>query len=508
MGIYFEVPVDELKEGMQLYDGEKDAQGEINWVNPVPLKKIPVLADMADLDFYPEKYEPTLDSLKWFTGKQRRDSLYLSMEGWYYSGIAVLDHLPGPEEVEIKVVDEINPSTKVDTIGYIKSTSSGDTSAVVSHSPKFVFPSKVLAFWDQKYNNTNLSTLAFQRRMQAIHNTCDNRVLNLYVNGLDRELVNIDKQVVGLGYTSFKEFVKENMGKIDMDDAHVRSLRNFYAKTAEALKNEARENARVEREQNRRIENAYQSSQRKNVFSNNKIKQETLQEEYLINLAKFGYPSRNTVGFTLRSGNNQIKNLDKLVWDATVARTNFKGKHYTTGEEVTLTYKPVFLQVQSKIKMDHQYAYFLPKQLSSYHKQMLINDTVSYKLNMDFQYDLLVVGIKNDDFYVEYRPAIAPQNYSIPLTTAYTRAAADSLINSVCSSAKNMQSDLKNELKFFEERRAYQVHKTKQREMEQFRRHIAKQIFPCYVEEPVIESMDKMFPLSKPSNGQEKDLKI
>ena len=609
VGIYFEVPVDELKEGMQLYDGEKDVQGEINWVNPVPLKKIPVLADMSDLDFYPEKFEPTLDSLKWFTSKQKRDSLYLSMEGLYttnncddcitqrqlilhterkpvdcgelpfgkklfYQNCAtchnVFSDMSGPKLYKVRdkwknegakensvyqwvqnwqkaVVEDpyaeqisrLTPTAmttfehlsfaeidaifnfvdeqKKEPLGltdvevysdyvveYYTDSISGHSSADITASYKSetgplcaISPSKVLAFWNKKYNNTNLSTLAFQCRMQAIHNTCDNRVLDLYVNGLNRELVDIDKQVVGLGYTPFKEFVKENMGKIDMNDAHVRSLRNFYAQVARTLKNEALNNAKEEKENNRIIDSTYRKTKYQNVLANKTIKQEVLSEETWLNLKKFGFEKsprgvsrRPSVGFRVNRGNNIIKNIDRLIREATSKRTNLTAQNIKTGEGTSLMYKPAFLQVQSTVKMDHQYAYFLPKQLSSYHKQMLINDTVSYKLNMDFKYDLLVVGIKNDDFYLEFRSTVSPQNYIIQLATAYSRKKADSLINSVCSSTKKTQSDLNNELKFFEKRREYEVHKTKQREMEKFRRNIAKQIFPCYVEEPIVESVE------------------
>jgi hypothetical protein len=80
VGIYVQVPVDEYKEGMQLFDGEKDANGNINWVKPRPLEKIPVPVSMSQLDFYPPEYEAKLNELKARKGKKYRDSLYLSFE--------------------------------------------------------------------------------------------------------------------------------------------------------------------------------------------------------------------------------------------------------------------------------------------------------------------------------------------------------------------------------------------------------------------------------------------
>jgi cytochrome c551/c552 len=80
IGIYVQVPVDEIKPGMQLYEGEFDKNGVINWVNPTPMEKIPVPIDMAELNFYPAGYEDTLNKLQLNQGKKYRDSLYLACE--------------------------------------------------------------------------------------------------------------------------------------------------------------------------------------------------------------------------------------------------------------------------------------------------------------------------------------------------------------------------------------------------------------------------------------------
>jgi hypothetical protein len=80
VGIYVQIPVDEYKEGMKLFDGEKDVNGNINWTNPSSLDKIPVPISMSELNFYPPKYEPQLNELKARKDKKFRDSLYLSFE--------------------------------------------------------------------------------------------------------------------------------------------------------------------------------------------------------------------------------------------------------------------------------------------------------------------------------------------------------------------------------------------------------------------------------------------
>jgi hypothetical protein len=124
IGVYVQVPVDEIKAGMQLYDGEFDNDGIINWVNPIPLEKIPVPVPMSELDFYPKGYEDTLNKLRLNPSKKYRDSLYLACEpkeigfvsnSGYIVDEAELIHNPKRERKKVglgslqgSVVDELN----------------------------------------------------------------------------------------------------------------------------------------------------------------------------------------------------------------------------------------------------------------------------------------------------------------------------------------------------------------------------------------------------------------
>jgi mono/diheme cytochrome c family protein len=75
-----DVPTDEIKPGMMLYDSEKK-DGKINWINPKPLEKSLTSVDIRSLDFYPPDYEKgmlkhNLD----VNNKAFKDSLYYSFE--------------------------------------------------------------------------------------------------------------------------------------------------------------------------------------------------------------------------------------------------------------------------------------------------------------------------------------------------------------------------------------------------------------------------------------------
>jgi len=64
VGVYVQVPMQDLRSDMQLYDGELQADGSINWIKPEPLEKIPVPIPMSELDFYPSGYENYLNEQK------------------------------------------------------------------------------------------------------------------------------------------------------------------------------------------------------------------------------------------------------------------------------------------------------------------------------------------------------------------------------------------------------------------------------------------------------------
>lgn len=79
-GVYVQVPVNETKKDMKLFTGVPGKDGGIDWQKPEELERLPKPKDMSEMDLYPPDFEPKLNELKWFTEKDKRDSLYLSFE--------------------------------------------------------------------------------------------------------------------------------------------------------------------------------------------------------------------------------------------------------------------------------------------------------------------------------------------------------------------------------------------------------------------------------------------
>jgi hypothetical protein len=115
-GVYTEVPTNEIKPDMQLYEGKRMADGSIDWVAPKPLEKLLIPVDINTLTFYPPHYEDTLASLKEQKDKVYKDSLYYSYARLFESGIYPGDSTDEPGPSKNGKVVEVKKNGKV--VGY------------------------------------------------------------------------------------------------------------------------------------------------------------------------------------------------------------------------------------------------------------------------------------------------------------------------------------------------------------------------------------------------------
>lgn len=80
-GLYVNVPANNKKEGMMLFEGKRLDNGQINWVKPQELENNLNTVDIMSLNFYPPNF---LDSVKTFgfdvKNKKLTDSIYYSLE--------------------------------------------------------------------------------------------------------------------------------------------------------------------------------------------------------------------------------------------------------------------------------------------------------------------------------------------------------------------------------------------------------------------------------------------
>ena len=66
-------------------------------------------------------------------------------------------------------------------------------SAIVTNSDCGINPASIQTIWNKKFNQTNLATKEFEERMPWIHRTCENAILDLYIQNLDKNLYEVDQ---------------------------------------------------------------------------------------------------------------------------------------------------------------------------------------------------------------------------------------------------------------------------------------------------------------------------
>ena len=622
VGVYVQVPVDELKEGMMLFEGKKMSNGIVDWQNPQPLAKLPQLADMNDLDFYPPGYEDRLNELKWKNGKKERDSLYLSFEDepeavevmttvndrtavssqpeliqsqsrepvlttfdrlkfieyaavsgsessedqvkWSFSIeqngadatiIATVTIKPGwhinavyppvesfgfPSTFTLNDSKNYSGSGQVEEPAPINTYDAQANENLAIHRETVVFkqkirvrtekdfvlegtysfqacdsshclvpcygnfevnvkgcdqkehipPSAVMAFWQPKFNHTILATRDFEKRMKAIHTTCDKNVLEAYTDNMNKPLYQIDEQVVEMGYPEFREFAAERVGGVELDNPHMNNLRQFYAGAIAKLQKELKKDRNFIRRQEIAWNNELNRLRTEETRRNARRRSLNSTEEQRFNYAGIArqMSNRPVIGFTIRRV-APVYNCDRYVASGRLLEamaSNFQAD--TAARTITV---PVFAPVKMpeyasfsvSVKNNADYGktmvYLFPKQVKSFQRLEGSAGTFSGRLNKDMQYDLLVVGIAENGFYLYGETGVKGGEKTISRLEQVSELEFNRRVEAMNANRLDKPMAIFDELEWLvKEQQHYKVQRLRM-EREAFRNELRPVVFPC-----------------------------
>ena len=517
VGVYLQVPVEEYKDGMQLFDGVKDKNGNIDWQNPKPLTKIPVSVNMSDLDFYPEKYEPYLDFIKWKKDKKSRDSLYLSFEDWGWKeiydyanninlGISEVHWLPQrkltvaenkylysnnppidnnlnmdeamrladwKENPNYSDFDFMNDNFISDTLPQYDSAMESDMASA------FIRPSKVLGFWKNKFNNTNLATRDFEKRMRAIHNTCSEAVLKKYTNQLKKEISEIDKEVVAMGFSEFEQFALENVGKVEISNVHAEQLQTFYANSIAALKIEAQQASDKERKKRQKHDKETSDARYKEAQRTTNRNTIALNEEFNFNMESVKKQIGPSIGFTLTHGAGTIVNIDKYVMDATISRSSTTITDPFTSKTAEIVYNDFSFEVPNPNKYIKLFAYVFPDKLNSYQRIDQKNGKFNYPLNDGLIYDFCVVGVTENGYEYFQKQTIKSGKFGSITLKKISENEMEASIRQMNGKRTSKPISIKEEIKWLIKEQKDYVEQKRRAEMKKFRENVSRSISIC-----------------------------
>lgn len=559
IGVYVQVPVDEYKEGMQLFEGEKDSLGVVNWVKPRPLEKIPVPVAMSELDFYPPDYETKLDELKARKAKKYRDSLYLSFETDFYptqeevkedieqnlavskpaivlpqrkidaeemyliygenrpigsnmnfyEAFVIMNEnkfVPGDlilfpidyylndpmGKIELFNIAERTPALKdyliekgiirVDLQSGASSIQTIDATAVAdsaeTEAGNYIRPSSVLGFWNNKFNNTLLSTHEFEARMKVIHRTCDQSLLALYIQNLNKPMHELDAKAVAKGYSAFKTFEAEHIGALNMDDPHLNGLEEFYETAVRQLiaTNSANQSAESDRRAawNKEIKAEREKEKARSSVRNAQV----FNEEYALNHRNVRKQLGRVLGAKIY-GASPICNIDRFVKETTLARKTGKFYDQVTGKTAIIKYNPFTFKVKDHEKYERIFAYLLPDKLNSYHRLDDNNGTFNYSLNDALKYDLAIVGIGLDGFSFVKRIRVKQGDLGTVTLHPISEVKMNNTIYDLNKKRGMSAFDVVDELKWLQKEQRNYVELKRQEDERIFRAKVRPSIYPC-----------------------------
>lgn len=207
--VYMEIPTKKRKAGMQLYKGTRDANGNMNWTDPKPLENYLIPIKMELLNFLPEGFEDEVKkgipykNHKTYT-KELADSLYYSFGG-------------GPRtEWDVERNSE-------------KDTRKRDSSKGLTPG---IDPSIIKTIHSEKYQNTLIATREFEKRLQSVFKTCNNKVIEVYIKNIDKNMWELDEMAAKIAPNKipFSDFSKEKLTNVKYANEAAKNLSGYYEK--------------------------------------------------------------------------------------------------------------------------------------------------------------------------------------------------------------------------------------------------------------------------------------
>ena len=369
-----------------------------------------------------------------------------------------------------------------------------------------VNPASVQTIWNQKFNNTNLATKEFEDRMPWIHRSCDNAVLELYINNLDKNLSTVDSMVVNRGGvpSKFREFALRGDGKVDVTQKSTKALNAYYKKKQKALVEIVRRTNEKYWEQQVELDKQLIESAQKSEERSNENKDEISKKELAHNTEKVfaelgmkkpkrsnrliqGDISRNFTPLAtdfkaktpinasrsiLRANVNSLgwKNVDCLM---SVSRNRQNAKIKGNGKKTSITYSNWKMTVRNAGNYDQINVYTIPTEFNSYIKLNPSNGTYTYRLNNSLTYQTVVIAWNEGGMYY-YQADASAGEVKVELQKT-TKKEWNEKIKTSLSAVNNMTEEL--------DYAEYIQKDTKRQKNNKFRRELRSKImtlvFPC-----------------------------
>jgi hypothetical protein len=290
--IHIEIPTEKKKSGMMAYKGARDKSGNMNWSEPQELKKFLTSIDIDLLNFYPKGFEAEVNNGLPFRNhkalsKQLVDSLYYSLSvsdgSDLLKGLKATDYNEPYYNENSQVVEGEYTDDSYEVKSKYDSIKAFQEANLDSLSKCGIDPAIIKVIKNNKFQNTIISTREFEVRLQHIFKTCDNNILEIYINNLDKNLWELDSMAaVKLGEHSetinFDRFYKQRLTNVKEADKYSRLLTGYYKQQLKKVKSELEsisQKAIKELEEQNKVAEKTASEYKKLLFKRERYRMET-----------------------------------------------------------------------------------------------------------------------------------------------------------------------------------------------------------------------------------------
>lgn len=246
--IHIEIPTAEKKAGMMAYKGVRDDKGNMNWIEPKELDKFLITVDIHSLDFLPQGFQTEVD--KGMPYKNYKiatqgltDSLYYQLSvtdrNALIQGFVPTNYNESYYNKEKQIVNGKYTSNSY----LVNQNDDAVTDSFISNLNFGIDPAIIKVIKSDQFQNTFIATKEFESRLKIIFKTCNNEVLNTYINNLNKNLYEVDSlAAIALGENQYQQdfinFSQQRLTKVKQADKYADLLKGYYKKQLSKVKSE------------------------------------------------------------------------------------------------------------------------------------------------------------------------------------------------------------------------------------------------------------------------------
>lgn len=222
--IYVEIISPDETGDWQLFRGSESNKEQIEWQQDKTRIKYLIPFKLKYLDFYPEGFVETAENNLPF-----RDHYSISKElldSLYYSFAINQTH-----------------TTKTEEAGFIPWPQDGTVATYEAEGVSYgIDPASIAALKTRLFENTYISTREYERRLKTIFKTCDERILEIYIDNIANNLYIADSlaadylQKQNLHSKAFLEFYNEKLTNTKNAPKRLARLAKYYQKQKEDIR--------------------------------------------------------------------------------------------------------------------------------------------------------------------------------------------------------------------------------------------------------------------------------